>query len=499
MYKDLLVIGGGINGVGTAADAAGRGLSVVLCEMGDLASATSSASSKLIHGGLRYLELADFSLVRESLRERSILSHLAPHLIKQQAFVLPYCPWLRPFWLLRTGLFLYDFLAMDRKIPGSHALSKQELSDMALQAEYTRALEYFDCTTDDSRLVVHTALLARQHGAEILPRTKLVKATRKDNGWVVTLQQDADLKVYNVKAIVNAAGPWVAQVAQDILQITPKVKLRLVKGSHIIVPKLYAHNKAFILQNADGRIVFVIPYMQDFTLIGTTDVLLDHIEQPVTVSAAEIEYLCKTTNQFLQQQISAKDVIYKYAGIRSLHGDPNTPASKMSRDYILDIDTTQANAPLISIFGGKLTTYRSLAETVGNHLRQFFPDCGKAWTKHAYLPGGYFPNDDLNSFKDHIFKTYAPIPKDLLTHYINTYGTRTVELLMNSHRISDLGKYFGAQLYQREVDYLVQQEWAMTAEDILWRRGKQGLWFNPEQVQSLENYLAVTCKTLPKN
>jgi glycerol-3-phosphate dehydrogenase len=490
MDKDLLVIGGGINGTGIAADAAGRGLSVVLCEMGDLASGTSSASSKLIHGGLRYLENADFALVRESLSERKILSRLAPHLIKQQAFVMPHCPWLRPYWVIRSGMFIYDFLSNDRKIPNSKALNRAEIQSLELKQQYQKALQYYDCTEDDSRLVLHVALLARQHGAEILPRTKLVKAVRKKNGWLVSLLHDQDLKVYNVKSIVNTSGPWVQQVATELLNIKPKYNVRLVKGSHIVVPKLFDHNKAFILQNKDNRVVFVIPYMQNFTLIGTTDILLNQVEHPVTVSNEEMTYLCDITNQFLLRSISPSDVIYKYAGIRALHDQANIEPSKLSRDYVLDINEDEAEAPVISVFGGKITTYRSLAEHVGNRLLKYFPRAGKAWTKKAYLPGGYFPNDDVTSFTKHIHKNYAPIPESLLSHYINTYGTRTVEVLMNSHRLSDLGQHFGGDLYQREVDYLVQNEWAVTAEDILWRRGKQGLFLTPEETKKLENYLS---------
>ncbi len=495
MDKDLLVIGGGINGVGTAADAAGRGLSVILAEMGDLASATSSASSKLIHGGLRYLETGDFTLVRESLRERRILKRLAPHLVRAQAFVMPYCPGLRSFWLLRSGLFIYDLFALGSKMPSSRIVAKTSMANLELKPEYTKALQYYDCTEDDSRLVIHTALLARQHGAEIMSRTKLVKAVRKPTGWVVTLLHNQDLKVFNVKAIVNATGPWVQQTAQEILQIKPKTNVCLVKGSHIVVPKLYAHDQAFILQNQDGRVVFIIPYMQDFTLIGTTDVVLEHIEHPVSVSEEEIEYLCDITNQFLQNTITPNNVVYKYAGIRSLHGDTFGAARKMSRDYILEVDETEPLAPAIFVFGGKITTYRHLAEQVGDKLRKYFPQAGKAWTKNAYLPGGYFPKQDIAAFKQHVYKIYGALPRPLLQHYLDNYGTRTLELLFNSHSISELGRHFGGLLYQREVDYLIQQEWAQTAEDILWRRGKQGLWFSPAQVANLANYLnTVTVK-----
>ena len=490
MHKDLLVIGGGINGVGIAADAAGRGLSVVLCEMGDLAGATSSASSRLIHGGLRYLETKEFGLVRESLLERSALSRNAPHLVKLQPFVLPHCPWLRPYWLIRLGLFIYDHLAFDPRIPTSSALSTQELAKLELKDQYTKALQYYDCTEDDSRLVVHVALLAKQHGAEILTNTKLVKAVRKDDGWLVTLIKNNEPVVYTVKAIVNASGPWVQEVANNILNIPTKYKIKLVKGSHIIVPKLFSHKKAFILQNKDGRVVFVIPYLNDFTLIGTTDILLDHIENPVIVSDQEIKYLCEITNQFLQTPITPADVISKYAGIRPLHDNDQAQASKVTRDHVLDINEDIIQAPVISIFGGKITTYRNLAEIVCNKLRDYFPQAGKAWTKRAYLPGGYFLNDDVESFRRYLTSIFPNLAPKLLNHYLDNYGTRVGDLLREVKDLEDLGKHFGHLLYQREVDFLVENEWATTAEDILWRRGKLGLWFKGQEVKALEYYLA---------
>lgn len=490
MDKDLLIIGGGINGVGIAADAAGRGLSVVLCEMGDLASATSSASSRLIHGGLRYLENFEFKLVRESLLERSILLRNAPHLVKLQPFVLPHCPWLRPYWLIRAGLFIYDHLAYNPHIPTSETLTKTELTQLELKQQYTKAARYYDCTEDDSRLVIHVALLAQQHGAEILSQTKLVKAVRKDNGWLVTLVKNNEVKVYNVKAIVNAAGPWVQQVANNILNIQTQHTVKLVKGSHIIVPKLFKHHEAFILQNQDGRIVFLIPYLKDFTLIGTTDVLLDNIESPVTVTPEEIDYLCAITNQFVTTPISPKDIINKYAGIRPLQDNHKSQASKITRDYVLDLNVIDSQAPVISVFGGKITTYRHLAEQAVNKLAAFFPALGKPWTKQAYLPGGYFLNEDIDSFKQYLITVYPTLPPKLLLHYVNNYGTRCGDILHNVHDVADLGQHFGALLYQREVDFLLEYEWATCAEDILWRRGKMGLWFTPDQVKNLDNYLA---------
>lgn len=487
MEKDLLIIGGGINGVGVAADAAGRGLSVTLCEMGDLASGTSSASSRLIHGGLRYLENYEFKLVRESLLERSILLHNAPHLVKLQPFVLPHCPWLRPYWMIRAGLFIYDHLAYDPEIPTSHALDSAELAALELKQQYKKALRYYDCTEDDGLLTVHVALLAKQHGAEILTRTKLVNAIRHDKYWTAILENSNGRTTHSFKAIVNAAGPRVQQVANDILNIATQYKTKLVKGSHIIVPKLFTHNDAFILQNQDDRVVFLIPYLQDFTLIGTTEVVLDQISSEVTISKEEIEYLCAITNQFVAKQISPQDIINTYSGIRPLHDDKHSSPGKITRDYALDFNFNMA--PVISIFGGKITTYRHLAEELVDKLSKTFPQCGNAWTKTAYLPGGNFINGDVNAFRHYLISVYPNLPARVLMHYVNNYGTRAAEIVVDAQTEKDLGIHFGALLYQREVDFLVAEEWAQTAEDILWRRGKQGLWFKPEQVNALEKYL----------
>ncbi len=492
MEKDVLVIGGGINGVGVAADLAGRGLAVVLCEMGDLASGTSSASSRLIHGGLRYLENFEFGLVRESLQERSILRTLAPHLVKLQPFVMPHLPWLRPYWLLRAGLFMYDHLASDPRFPASTSLNANQISDLELKLPIDKALRYYDCTEDDSRLTVHVALLAKQHGAEILPRTQVVSTQRADHGWQVVIKNTVTNESQNlhVKVIVNAAGPWVQQVANDILNISTKQKMKLVKGSHIIVPRLFTHDQAFILQNQDQRVVFLIPYLADFTLIGTTEVVLEKVEQPINISTAELEYLCDLTNQFVTRPITPNDVINQYAGIRPLHDDKNNLTRKVSRDYALDVNDDIENAPAISIFGGKITTYRHLAEKVGDMLHKYFPHAGPAWTKTAFLPGGDFLNADVDGYTQVLIAQYPNIPANLLQHYVNTYGTRTMDLLLQVTNISSLGQHFGALLYQLEVDYLIAHEWAQTVEDILWRRGKQGLWLNTEQVRELELYIA---------
>jgi glycerol-3-phosphate dehydrogenase len=496
MEQDLLVIGGGINGVGVAADAAGRGLRVTLCEMSDLSSGTSSASSRLIHGGLRYLETYDFKLVRESLVERSILTRLAPHLIHLQPFVMPHCPQLRPYWMLRLGLFIYDHLSYDPGIPSCRGLNSQEIATLQLKSNYNKALEYYDCTEDDSRLVLHVALLAQQQGATIMPRSKIVAAHRMQNGWHVTLEQtkaNGRLNTLHLhcKAIVNAAGPWAQKVANEILGIKTAHKIKLVKGSHLVVPRIFNHDKAFILQHTDGRVIFLLPYLRDFTLIGTTDILLNTIENPPIVSDAEIQYLCDVTNKFVQNTITPEQVLYKYAGIRPLFDDNHKDASKISRDYV--IDTDDVAAPVFTIFGGKITTYRHLAEVLCNKLTKYFPNCGAAWTKDAYLPGGDFQDNDIDSFRHNLIKDHENLPPRVLMHYVNNYGTRALDIIADIQNTIDLGIHFGALLYQCEVDYLVKHEWARTAEDILWRRGKMGLWFNSSQVQALEQYLARGC------
>lgn len=484
MHRDLLVIGGGINGVGTAADAAGRGLSVVLCEMGDLASGTSSASSKMIHGGLRYLEHREFGMVRQSLRERNYLLHNAAHLITPQRFVIPVDPAMRPYWQLRAGLWLYDCLATGSGLPSSAALS---LEEFGLQPEFSRGLSYYDCTVDDARLVLHVALQARQHGAEILPRTKFIKATRQAKNWIVTLQQDQKTLEYTVDAIVNTAGPYVQNVDNNILHINTEHKMRLIKGCHIIVPKLFAHDDALVLQNTDTRIIFIIPYCGKFSLIGTTEVRVDSPDD-LSISEVEIEYLCENVNRALNNKtISRADIIHKFSGIRPLYDDHHAEPKDNSRDFVLDVDINKA--PLISLFGGKLTTYRHTAEQICNQLQKLMPRCGEAWTEDAFLPGAHFPNDDFQLFAKHIYKIYANLPQPLLDHYLQNYGTRLTNLLQNVHNVGNLGEHFGGLLYRREVDFLHQEEWAKTAEDILWRRGKQGLFFTPDQVKSLDDYL----------
>lgn len=483
MDADLLVIGGGINGVGTAADAAGRGLNVILCEMGDLASGTSSASSNLIHGGLRYLEHGKFGLVRQALRERNLLCKHAAHLISSQPFLLPLSPNIRSPWLLRVGLSIYDMLAWGSSLPKT---SSTIIKDSGLKAEYHHAFKYYDCKVDDSRLVLHVALQAHEHGAQIFTHTEIIKAQRTEKHWLVTLKNKGEIKQYAVKAIVNAAGPYAQHVANNILHVHTKHKMRLIKGSHILVPRLFAHNNALALQNPDKRNIFVIPYMDNFSLIGTTEVTVDN-PNDLHVCTEEVEYLCTSVNNFVSDPISTKDIIHKYTGIRPLYNDENINPSQNSREFVLDVDDKQAI--LITLFGGKLTTFRHTAEQICNVLQQHIPKCGTPWTDTAYLPGGRFPNEDKDIFKRHVQKVYATLPAELLEHYFSNYGTRITNLLTSIHSQANLGEHFGGFLYKREVDFLIQHEWAQTAEDILWRRGKQGLLFNNKQKERLSKYL----------
>lgn len=471
---DLLVIGGGINGVGIAADAAGRGLNVVLCEMDDLSSGTSSYSSRLIHGGIRYLENAEFRLVTNSLLERKNLKQNAEHLIKNQSFIMPHVNSVRPYPLIKLGVFIYDHLIYDPTIPRSGEF--KNIADLELSSKYKKALQYFDCKTDDSRLVIHVALLAKQHGAEIRTRTKVTKALKYPTHWEVTTNNDDKI---HTKVIVNATGPWASEVASQIFNANPQYMLNLVQGSHIIVPKLFTHDHALILQTEDKRVVFVIPYLDNFSLIGTTEKLIRVPISHPKPGSEEINYLITTINHFCSKKISEKDIVHSYAGLRPLVLQKNKNMRTTTRDYALEFD-----GRLMHVFGGKLTTYRKLAENAINKISKQFPKAKPKWTKHATLPGGYFP-DGFEKFRDRILTQHPNESSDLIRHYLSNYGT-SAELLL---RVSK-GKFFGGLLYQNEVDYLIKNEWAQSAEDILWRRGKMGLFLDLDQQQKLENYIA---------
>jgi len=484
---DVVVVGGGVNGTGIAMDAAGRGLSVLLCEMNDLASATSSSSSKLIHGGLRYLEHYEFRLVREALAEREALLRNSPHIMWPMRFRLPHRPHLRPAWMIRTGLFLYDHLAKRELLPGSRTITFDE-SD-PLKPEITRGFEYSDGWVDDARLVVLTARKAQQCGATILTRTKCVKADRGTDHWAVRLRNTVDgcEREVSARAIVNATGPWVSRLFRETLAMQAPKSIRMVKGSHIVVPRLNKGTEAYILQNEDERIVFVIPYEDKFSLIGTTDVDYEGDPREARISPEETHYLLRIVNDHFKRQLSPEDVVWSYSGVRPLMDDEEGDAQKASRDYSFEVSREKGKAPLVSVFGGKITTYRKLAEAATDKLCQFFPETGKPWTRTAVLPGGDFEDHDSLSHK---LQTDFPwLAHDIISRYVRTYGTAAYEFLRDCRNMEDLGLCFTGNLYQVEVDYLVHYEWAATSEDILWRRTKQGLFASAEDIQLLDGYL----------
>jgi len=492
---DVIVVGGGVNGTGIAMDAAGRGLRVLLCEMNDLASATSSNSSKLIHGGLRYLEHYEFRLVREALAERESLLKNAPHIMWPMRFRLPYRPHLRPAWMIRAGLFLYDHLAKRQMLAGSHSIRFDR--NGPLKPEMTRGFEYSDGWVDDARLVVLTAMKAQTCGATIRTRTKCVKAERGATKWTVTLKNTLTQaeRTVTTTAIVNASGPWVSRLFGETLSMPAPRAIRMVKGSHIVVPRLNQGTEAYILQNEDGRIVFVIPYEDNFSLIGTTDVEYQGDPRDATISEEETDYLLDIVNDHFRHQLKADDVIWSYSGVRPLMDDEQQPAQKASRDYSFEVDNTGGQAPLISVFGGKITTYRKLAEAATEKLCQFFPGSRAPWTRQAVLPGGDFTDHAtlLNQFNTR----WPWLPTDVALRYVRTYGTRTSELIGSASSLEQLGTCFTGNLYQSEVDYLIQHEWAMTAEDILWRRTKQGLYASKAQVRDLEAFVRLRIGECP--
>jgi glycerol-3-phosphate dehydrogenase len=475
---DLLVIGGGVNGAGIARDAAGRGLSVVLVEKSDLASATSSASSKLIHGGLRYLEQYEFRLVAESLAEREVLLKVARHLVWPARFVMPHVPELRPRWMIRAGMFLYDHLARRASLPGSTSvrLDRPPLNS-GLKAELKHGFEYSDCRVDDARLVIANAMSAQEHGARVLPRTKCVSARRQNGTWYATLSDGAEIVA---RAIVNASGPWVKETLNQHLAQPSNDSVRMVKGSHVALPKLYDGDHAFILQNDDRRVVFMIPYEGRFTLVGTTDVAVD---APASPSAAqdEIDYLCRAVNRYLARPATPEQVVWRYAGVRPLYDDGSSDPSAVTRDYTLRIDDEAGRAPVLSVFGGKITTYRRLAEHAMEKLQPYFPDCRAAWTASAALPGSNFGSRGRQAALDELATRYPRIPGALLRALFRRHGMKTAEVLGDAEEPQDLGEDFGANLTEREVAYFVEHEWARTSEDVLWRRTKAGLHMSEAQ------------------
>lgn len=492
-HFDLLIVGGGINGTGIAVEAAGRGLKVLLCEKNDLGSATSSASSKLIHGGLRYLEHMEFKLVREALTEREVLLKRAPHLIYPLRFVLPHDRSMRPSWMIRLGLFLYDNLGRRQILPASEGVNlRTSPLGEPLENTYKKGFAYSDCWADDARLVVLNALAAKNLGAQIHTRTKFISARPAGKQWHIAMEDQASGNIKEVSAdvLVNAAGPWVQNLAHGPIASSPKYKQRLVKGSHILLPKLYKGDQAYILQADDKRIIFAIPFSGTFTLVGTTDVAYEGDPSQVSASQEEIEYLCGIINQYFEKKVSPTDVVWDFAGVRPLLDEEVDNPSKVSRDYSLKLDAPDAHPPLLSVLGGKLTTYRVLGEDAINTLKPFFKTSLKEWSSAEHtLPGGDISNHDFEAFYTELTQAYPNIPASLLYRIARAYGTSVHSLLEGVSHLDDLGHHFGGQLYEREVRFLCKNEWAATAEDILWRRTKEGLHVNSDQVSFLEAWL----------
>jgi glycerol-3-phosphate dehydrogenase len=475
---DLLVVGGGINGAGIARDAAGRGLTVLLVEERDLASATSSASSKLIHGGLRYLELYEFRLVREALAEREVLLALAPHVAWPLTFVLPHDSSLRPAWMIRAGLFLYDHLARRAKLAASRSLDlRRDPAGAPLKPEYTRGFSYSDAWVDDARLVVLNALDAKERGATVRTRCRFVAAEPAEGIWRATIEPEGGpAETASARILVNAAGPWVDEVLRKGLRRSGPRNLRLVKGSHIVVPRLHEGEHAYILQNPDRRIVFVIPYEGRFSLIGTTDLFFEGDPAGVAVTPEETAYLCEAANRFLARSVTPADVVWSYAGVRPLYDDASGNPSAMTRDYVFDVDAGAGRPPVLSVFGGKITTYRRLAEHAMEKLKPFLPGLAPAWTAGAPLPGGDFsPAGDFDAYLAELRRERPWLPAGLARRLARAYGTRAERLLGDARSLADLGEDLGQGLTAREASYLVETEWARSADDILWRRSKLGL------------------------
>lgn len=472
---DLLVIGGGINGAGIARDAAGRGMKVALVEKDDLASHTSSASTKLVHGGLRYLEHYEFRLVREALREREVLLRIAPHLVRPMRFVLPHDRGLRPKWMLRLGLFLYDRLGGRGSLPGSKGIDLcAPPHDAILQERFARGFEYSDCWVDDARLVVLNALDARERGAQVMTRTRCIALERAGDHWRATLRGAGRGKTVRARAVANAAGPWVDDVAAMATGGRAVAHLRLVKGSHIVIRRKFAGPHAYLFQNGDGRIVFAIPYEHDFTLIGTTDQLFEGDRDVVAISDDECDYLCAAASEYFREPVVPADAVSTYAGIRPLYEDHATSNATVTRDYVFSVDAPGEAPPLLSVYGGKITTYRKLAEHALERLAGHMPVPGAPWTADAALPGGDFAGG-FDAFLAEVRALWPCLPEPTAMRMACAYGTRIERVIGGARSLAAMGRDLGGGLTEVEADYLRREEFAHTAEDVLWRRSKLGL------------------------
>ncbi len=491
MIYDLLIIGGGINGCGIARDAAGRGLKTVLVEMGDLAQGTSSASTKLIHGGLRYLEHYKFGLVREALNEREALLHIAPHIIRPMRFVLPHRPGMRAAWMLRLGLFIYDHLGGGRSLPATQMLDlRKHAAGRPLKPGFEKCFEYSDCWVDDARLVILNAMDAAARGADIRVRTRAVKAQRSGALWNVDVHTaEGATETLQARAIINAGGAWVDRIAQDVLAGLPAGRVRLVQGSHIVVPALFDHGHAYIFQNRDGRVVFAIPYEGAFTLIGTTDMDFKGDPAASAVSEHEIAYLLAAAGEYFATPPLTMDIKWSFSGVRALYDDGASAAKDATREYVLSLDDT--GPPLLNVFGGKITTYRTLAEAALNRIAPFFPAMSRSsWTADAALPGGDLGEGGRPALIENMRAAFPWCDAAILARMVSSYGTMTRDILAGANSPEDMGRFFGAGLYEREIHWLIEREWARSADDILWRRSKLGLHMTPPQRDELARFMA---------
>lgn len=489
---DIAIVGGGINGTGIAADAAGRGLNVFLCEQNDLASGTSSASSKLIHGGLRYLEHYEFRLVKEALAEREVLLNKAAHLVSPLKFVMPHRPHLRPSWMIRCGLFLYDHLSKRNTLPNARKVRFDQNSPF--KPEIKKGFEYYDCWVDDARLVVTNAIDARNRGAQIQTQTQCTRLSFLDseNLWSVELHNKVSGDSYTIKArnIVNASGPWLNQFLKEATpSVKPERRIRLIKGSHIIVPRAKNLDQAYILQNEDKRVVFVLPYLEKFSIIGTTDREYQGKPEDVAIDDWEIDYLLKVFNQHFKTGISREEIVSTYSGVRPLCDDESSDPSAITRDYTLALHKQTETNALISIYGGKITTYRKLAEAVMAKLQVFLPEASRPWTAKSPLPGSQFTGQTQAEIQHDIKKQFPWLTPDEVARFSKSYGLLCLEFLMGKTAHADMGDYFGAGLFAAEIDYLITHEWANSAEDVLFRRTKLGLFLTDSEKQQVESYI----------
>jgi glycerol-3-phosphate dehydrogenase len=492
--KDIFIIGGGINGCGIARDAIGRGYSVTLAEMNDLGSATSSSSTKLIHGGLRYLEYYEFRLVHEALKEREVIWGNAPHIVWPLRFVLPHHKGLRPAWFLRLGLFMYDYMGGRKKLPATTDVNMTtNIVGKPLKPLFTKGFEYSDCWVNDARFVILNAMDAAEKGADILVRSKVTSATYDSGVWTVevTNQLTGDVKEHRAKMVINASGPWVDHVIDDALHDPDDKNVRLVQGSHIIVKKMFDHDRCYIFQNTDGRIIFAIPYEEDFTLIGTTDHDFegDLRTDAVEATEEEIVYLCKAASEYFTEPVARDNVVWSYSGVRPLYDDGASAAQEATRDYVLRQKQEDHDSSIIHIFGGKITTSRKLAEAVVDKIATKIGKRGEKWTKKAALPGGDFAMDGFDALLAKLKSEHSYLSDRHANRLLRLYGTRAWTLLNDVANTDELGQNFGSDLYEAEIQYLIENEWAINADDILYRRTKRGLHLGQDEASKLQAYI----------